>query len=55
MLDYITLQDDTQFLQYQDMRKFDIMVCSVLKMKSCGDAPVNFGMSVSLVPLNLRT
>jgi hypothetical protein len=35
------------------MRKFDIIVCSLLKMKCCGNAPVSFTMSVSLVSVNL--
>jgi hypothetical protein len=35
------------------MRKFDIIVCSVLEMKCCGNATVSFTMSVCLVPVKL--
>jgi hypothetical protein len=33
------------------MRKFDIIVCSVLKMKGCRNAPAVFAMSACLVPV----
>ena len=35
------------------MRIFDIIVCSVLKMKGCRNSPVGFAMSVCLVPVNV--
>jgi len=37
------------------MRKFDIIVCSVLKMKGCRKEPAGFAMSVCLVPVNVTT
>jgi len=37
------------------MRIFDIIVCSVLKMKGCRNSPVGFAMSVCLVPVNVTT
>ena len=37
------------------MRKFDIIVCSVLKMKCCRKEPAGFAMSVCLVPVNVTT
>jgi len=37
------------------MRKFDIILCSVLKMKGYRNAPVSFVMSVCLVPVNVAT
>jgi hypothetical protein len=36
------------------MRKFDIIVCSVLKMKGCTNAPACFAMFVCLVPVNVQ-
>ena len=37
------------------MRTFDIIVCSVLKMEGCRNAPVSFAMSVCLVSVNVTT
>jgi len=35
------------------MRKFDIIICNVLKMKGCRNAPGSLAMSVCLVPVNV--
>ena len=37
------------------MRKFDIIVCSVLKMKGYRNEPLSFAMSVCLMPVNVTT
>jgi len=37
------------------MRKFDIIVCSELKMTGCRNAPAGFAMAVFLVPVNVTT
>ena len=34
--------------------KFDMIICSLLKIKGCRNAPVSFAMSVCLVPVHLR-
>ena len=37
------------------MKKFGIIVCSVLIMKGCRNAPAGFAMYVCLVPVNVTT